>query len=73
VTDQCVTGDALRTKAADLYASYRAWCEKAGEKPVSQRKLASLLQERGFTPDKDKHALLVWNRPGDAKQASDAW
>ena len=56
VTDQCVTGDALRTKASDLYAAYRTWCENAGEKPVSQRKVASLLRERGFTPDKDKHA-----------------
>jgi putative DNA primase/helicase len=56
VTDHCVTGDAVRTKASDLYAAYRTWCENAGEKPVSQRKLASLLRERGFTPDKDKHA-----------------
>lgn len=38
---------AHNTRASDLYKSYTEWCEEAGERPVSQRKLAEALLERG--------------------------
>ena len=39
---------AYHTKASVLYKHYTEWCEEAGERPLSQRKLAESLLERGF-------------------------
>lgn len=39
---------AHHTRASDLYKTFTEWCEEAGERPVSQRKLAEAMLERGF-------------------------
>jgi len=39
---------AHHTKASVLYKHYTEWCEEAGERPLSQRKIAESLLERGF-------------------------
>lgn len=46
--DCCVVKKHCETKAADLYASYCAWCEQTGEYPEKQRKFGMRLTERGF-------------------------
>lgn len=38
----------VQTSAADLYASYKSWCEAEGEEPVRQRQFGRALSERGF-------------------------
>jgi len=44
----CVINTNAKARAGELYAAYREWCEKNGEKPVSQRNFGSRLQERGL-------------------------
>ncbi len=36
------------TPTASMYASYRKWADDAGERPVSQKRLGSMLLERGY-------------------------
>jgi len=40
-----------KTPFADLNRDYRAWAEGLGLRPISAKKLAKRLQDRGFTPD----------------------
>ena len=37
--------------AKELYVAYKAWCERTGERSMTQRRLADRLKERGFTND----------------------
>lgn len=48
----CIVRPDLEAKSADLYASYKTWCEQAGERPHSQKKLGMLLDEKGFSREK---------------------
>lgn len=48
MNDCCVVKKHCETKAADLYASYTAWCEQSGEFAEKQRKWGMRLTERGF-------------------------
>jgi putative DNA primase/helicase len=48
IADCCVVKERCETKAADLYASYTAWCEQSGEHAEKQRKFGMRLKERGF-------------------------
>ncbi len=48
MNDCCVVKKHCETKAADLYASYCAWCEQSGEFAEKQRKFGMRLKERGF-------------------------
>lgn len=43
----CITGERMTALARDLYAAYTRWCEDAGEKPLSQRRLGTELKNRG--------------------------
>ncbi len=43
-------------KSADLYASWKAWAEKAGESPGSQKRFAGTLQARGYAKKDTKNA-----------------
>ena len=40
-------GTGYEVKSKDIYATYTNWCETNGEKCLSQKKLTSLLLERG--------------------------
>lgn len=48
----CLVRPDLEAKSADLYTSYKIWCEQAGERPHSQKKLGMLLDEKGFSREK---------------------
>ena len=62
VNQSCeISPDATAT-AAELYERYLKWCEKNGEKPVSQKMFGRKLGERGFRskritkgPQKGRH------------------
>jgi putative DNA primase/helicase len=47
IEDSCVLGPECEVKSKDLYDAYKKWCEANGEKDSSQKKLTSLLLERG--------------------------
>jgi len=48
LADCCRTAGKERALAADLYEAYGTWCEKNGERPMSQRQFGMNLSERGF-------------------------
>jgi P4 family phage/plasmid primase-like protien len=56
----CVTGSHdFRCKAAELFANYRAWCERAGEEEIlNQKSFGDSLSERGF--DRQKSRGVIW-------------
>jgi putative DNA primase/helicase len=45
----CEFGMHLSTPAAELYAGYRRWCERSGERVMSQRAFGLRITERGFS------------------------
>ena len=49
----CFTGERFEASSQDLYVCYCGWCEDAGEKPVSQKRLGMQLAERGYESDRD--------------------
>jgi putative DNA primase/helicase len=46
--ERCVIGVDHQALVADLYDSYRDWCEKSGEKAETKNQLGRRLSERGF-------------------------
>ncbi len=44
----CEVNSYLKIRASALYASYAAWCERAGEYTVSDRRFRQAMTERGF-------------------------
>ena len=52
---ECCAINARHSEAsAALYGSWKAWAERAGEKPGSQKRFAQTLEARGFTPRRTK-------------------
>jgi putative DNA primase/helicase len=56
--DCCVIKKLADAKAADLYASYSAWCEANGERPEPQRRFGMRLTERGF--QRQRRMVGIW-------------
>lgn len=50
IDEDCVEVDAAY--AIDLYTAYARWCEEAGERPLSQKRLGTQLAERGYVSDR---------------------
>ena len=48
ISDRCIESRTATASAADLYASYSAWCADNGERPEPQRRFGMRLTERGF-------------------------
>lgn len=48
LADCCVINKLAEAKAADLYDSYKAWCEEQGERFESQQSFGLRLSERGL-------------------------
>ena len=46
--ESCKVSDRYRATPADLYISYRQWCEKSGVQPAAKNVFGTLLKERGF-------------------------
>jgi putative DNA primase/helicase len=50
----CVTGSEHSVTSEALYVTYKNWCERWGEHPMSQKRLAGKLKTRGFTNRKER-------------------
>ena len=49
LAERCVTGPRdIRCRRSELYGAYGAWCETAGEKPLSGKSFGDAMTERGF-------------------------
>ena len=46
--ERCVPDPRAETSAGELYLTYTAWCEAAGETQLCKKDLGLALQERGF-------------------------
>ena len=60
IEDCCVVGNRYEARSSSLYASYAAWCEGNGERPISQRTLGMRLTERGFQQRKATGGARQW-------------
>jgi putative DNA primase/helicase len=48
IGERCVVDPKAVTAFKDLFADYQAWCLELGEQPMSARRFATSLEERGF-------------------------
>lgn len=61
LADRCEIDPEGEVTASELYETYKKWAEENGERPMSQRRLAESLQERGFHNDrKGKERTRIW-------------
>jgi len=54
LSDCCLISPNAHEQAGMLYEEYKEWCERTGERTITQKAFGQRLQERGFTPDKVK-------------------
>lgn len=61
--DECSSSESEATATAkDLFSAYREYCERNGERPLTQRDLGLLLKQRGYKPTREgKARTRVWN------------
>ncbi len=62
--DCCVEGINHQAAAAELYASYKRWCEGNGAHPMPQYALGSRLSERGFDAKRGHGGKRYWRGIG---------
>jgi putative DNA primase/helicase len=48
ISERCVIEPKAVTAFRELFEDYQAWCQELGEQPVSARRFAASLEERGF-------------------------
>jgi phage/plasmid-associated DNA primase len=55
--DECTrdTGPLALTRLADLFASWKQWCENANIKPRTSTALSDALRQRGFEKTREGH------------------
>jgi len=58
IQECCVLGDHRQVSTSELYAEYQGWCEQMGESPVTQKALATALQERGCITGRNSRGRL---------------
>jgi P4 family phage/plasmid primase-like protien len=54
--EDCSQDPAVWTPGAVLFSDYKAWCERMGEKPMSQKGLTQALESRGFGQSRTRTA-----------------
>jgi putative DNA primase/helicase len=70
--DRCVESANLRESAATLYSAYKSWCERTGERSLTQQRFGVALADRGFTPNRTRRARFWMGlKCSDAGDASD--
>ena len=60
----CVLGEGCKAGSSDLYQAYTTWCERSGEKPVTQRRFGRQLTERGLEKAREHPGRTVYKRVG---------
>jgi putative DNA primase/helicase len=48
ISERCVVDPKAVTAFKELFDDYQAWCQELGEQPISARRFATSLEERGF-------------------------
>jgi len=60
VGERCIVAPEEKVSANVLYAAYTAWCQENGEHPLSQKRLAPKLRERGFSERASTGGRVSW-------------
>jgi putative DNA primase/helicase len=55
IADRCVEDKAAQESPSTLFASYKAWCESANERPGTQKAFGDALHTKGFEKDRNMH------------------
>lgn len=58
IADCCSTSEGESGRASELYASYRAWCEKGGERAATQKRFSERLAGLGFEKIRDRRGAF---------------
>ena len=58
INARCEIADYASIRSSDLYGAYAEWCNKNGEQPLSQNRLALQLVERGFRKEHTRSGNL---------------
>lgn len=48
IRDRCSVSEGYKISASKIYAAYKDWCNDAGERPITMRRLSVRLRDRGF-------------------------
>ena len=60
--DECCTlAQGAKVRVMVLYEKYKKWCDENGEVTLSQRKLSTLLKQRGFTSNPGTNGYYEWS------------
>lgn len=57
LSDTCVVEFSAEAQAGALYAAYRTYCERSGERPLAQKDFGLALKQRGHMPAKGTHGV----------------
>ncbi len=55
--ERCVAAPDGETRAAELYAVFREWCEEYGERPWKRKTFTSAMRERGYYQERKKKGM----------------
>jgi P4 family phage/plasmid primase-like protien len=64
IEDECLTGERMTAKSADLYARYEKWAKDNGEDPIKKIAFGKRLRERGFRDFRDSQGVRAWRGIG---------
>jgi len=53
IVECCHVADGATARGGELYATYTAWAEQNGLRPLSNKRVGSSLRERGYVGDRD--------------------
>lgn len=56
----CVTNPMVKVRSSQLYDAYKAWSERTGLRPLSQKSLAPRLEEHGYQREEDRVHRAWW-------------
>lgn len=64
INECCIINPLAKALAKDLYRTYVEWCEKNGERPMSQKFFGEQLSERGFERHRGTGGYYNWRGIG---------
>jgi P4 family phage/plasmid primase-like protien len=63
LAENCVLLPTIKSKARELYSTYKKWAEESGEQIMSERNFKKALTERGYAQQRTERGLF-WNGIG---------
>lgn len=64
IEDECILGDRMEARSADLYLRYEKWARDNGDDPIKKTSFGKRLKEKGFRDIRDNQGLRAWKGIG---------